>query len=388
MAKAGIEVRHRKGCRANDVGRCNCEPTYRASVYDKRAGKLIRKSFPSHAAAKTWRQDALVAVRRGELKATPATTVRAATEAWLTGAENGLILNRSGDPYKPSAVRAYRQSLRLRVWPRIGDRRMSDVARSDVQELVDELVAEGLSPSTVQCALLPLRALYRRALVRGEVSINPTTGIALPAIRGKRDRIASPKEAAALLAALPLDDRAVWATAVYAGLRRGELLALQWEDVDLTKNLIHVRRSWDIAEQKDVGPKSAVGRRKVPITSKLKSVLAEHRLATGRTTGFVFGDGDRPVSPSALTDRARAAWTAANETMADGADPLERITLHECRHTFASLMIAAGVNAKALSTYMGHANIGITLDRYGHLMPGNEDEAAGLLDAYLMSAGG
>ena len=63
------------------------------------------------------------------------------------------------------------------------------------------------------------------------------------------------------------------------------------------------------------------------------------------------------------------------------------ITLHESRHTFASLMIAAGVNAKALSAYMGHANIAITLDRYGHLMPGNEAEAAGLLDAYLARAG-
>jgi integrase len=62
---------------------------------------------------------------------------------------------------------------------------------------------------------------------------------------------------------------------------------------------------------------------------------------------------------------------------------LDRITLHECRHTFASLMIAAGVNAKALSTFMGHANISITLDRYGHLMPGSEAEAADLLDAYL-----
>ncbi len=62
------------------------------------------------------------------------------------------------------------------------------------------------------------------------------------------------------------------------------------------------------------------------------------------------------------------------------------ITLHECRHTFASLMIAAGVNAKALSTYMGHANIAITFDRYGHLMPGNEEQAAGLLDAYLERA--
>ncbi len=62
------------------------------------------------------------------------------------------------------------------------------------------------------------------------------------------------------------------------------------------------------------------------------------------------------------------------------------IGLYECRHRFASLMIAAGVNAKALSTCMGHANIATTLDRYGHLMPGNEDEAAQLLDAYLVRA--
>jgi integrase len=67
-------------------------------------------------------------------------------------------------------------------------------------------------------------------------------------------------------------------------------------------------------------------------------------------------------------------------------DALEPIGLHECRHTFASLMIAACVNAKALSTYMGHASVTITFDRYGHLMPGNEAEAAGLLDAYLERA--
>ena len=61
------------------------------------------------------------------------------------------------------------------------------------------------------------------------------------------------------------------------------------------------------------------------------------------------------------------------------------VSLHDCRHTFASLMIAAGVNAKALSTFMGHANTSITLDRYGHLLPGAEDEAAGLMDAYLQA---
>ncbi len=62
---------------------------------------------------------------------------------------------------------------------------------------------------------------------------------------------------------------------------------------------------------------------------------------------------------------------------------MQAIGYHEARHTYASILIAAGVNAKALSTYIGHASITTTLDRYGHLMPGNEDEATALVDAYL-----
>jgi integrase len=63
--------------------------------------------------------------------------------------------------------------------------------------------------------------------------------------------------------------------------------------------------------------------------------------------------------------------------------PLTPIGLHEARHTFASMAIAAGVNAKALTEYMGHASIETTFDRYGHLMPGNHEQAAALFDAYL-----
>ncbi len=85
--------------------------------------------------------------------------------------------------------------------------------------------------------------------------------------------------------------------------------------------------------------------------------------------------------------RAEVAWRQVSEERALRQEPgLEPIGLHESRHTFASLMIAAGVGAKALSTYMGHSSITITLDRYGHLFPGNENEAAALLDAYLVRA--
>ena len=98
----------------------------------------------------------------------------------------------------------------------------------------------------------------------------------------------------------------------------------------------------------------------------------------GRSDGLVFGKtATVPFDPGTVVRHADVAWKAAR---------LGRITMHEARHTFASYMIAAGVNAKALSAYMGHANISITLDRYGHLMPGNEDEAAGLLDDYLERA--
>ena len=112
----------------------------------------------------------------------------------------------------------------------------------------------------------------------------------------------------------------------------------------------------------------------------------------------MFGrDGERPFDHSSLRARASTAWRVAKiaplacdlDLARQAGRPIPehgRITLHECRHTFASLMIAAGVNAKALSTYMGHANIAITLDRYGHLMPGSEDEAAALLDGYLARA--
>ena len=370
----GIEIRHKRDCRAKGGGRCNCRPSFRASAWSPREGRLVRKSFASKAAAKAWRHDAMVARERGEL-ATPAKqTLREAAEAWLEGARAGTIRNRSGDSYKPAAIRGYEKALRLRVLPRFGDVKLSELRRIDVQDLVDEMLAAGLAGSTIDATISPLRAIYRYAVARNEVGTNPTRGLELPAIRSKPKRIATPAEAAKLLAALREGDRAIWATALYAGLRRGELRALRWECVDLAEGLISVERGWDDLE----GPidlKSKSGRRRVPVPAVLREMLLDHKLRIRRAAGLVFGqDGSTPFDPGKLTERADEDWGKAN---------LERITLHACRHTFASYMIAAGVNAKALSTYMGHANISITLDLYGHLMPGNEGEAAALLDRYL-----
>jgi integrase len=266
--------------------------------------------------------------------------------------------------------------MRIRVLPELGAVRLTDVRRPDLQEFADGLLAVGVDPSTIRTTFLPLRAIYRRAVARGEVAVSPCTGLELPAVRGRRERFASPEEAEAQVAAVPERDRAIWATAMYAGLRLGELRALRVDDVDLAGGVIRVERGYDAVEG-EIELKSGAGRRRVPIAAVLRDYLAEHLARTGRTgSDRCFGTtGIRPFDARKHQARADRAWREPG---------LERITPHECRHTFASLMIAARVNAKALQTFMGHSNIATTLDTYGHLMPGSsEDEAAGLLDAYL-----
>jgi integrase len=160
-----------------------------------------------------------------------------------------------------------------------------------------------------------------------------------------------------------------------AGLRRGELAALRWDDVDLKHNVLGVERSYDYDERAYRPTKSRYGVRKVPITRTLAPYLREHALRTGRRAGLVFGDTpDAPFAQNGPQRRADGAWEDAGH---------ERVTLHQCRHLFASRSIAAGINAHALCGYMGHSSIAVTYDLYGHMFPGNEAEAATLMDAYL-----
>ena len=119
-------------------------------------------------------------------------------------------------------------------------------------------------------------------MARGEIAVNPTTGLEMPAVRGGRERFASPEECARLLAALPERDSPLWATAMYAGLRRGELMALRVEDVDLAAGVIHVFQSWDVKE--GVIPTKTANRR-VPIAAVLRRYLAEHLLSWGGGRG-------------------------------------------------------------------------------------------------------
>ncbi|MCB8970354.1 MAG: site-specific integrase [Thermoleophilales bacterium] len=375
----GIRVRHARSCRSGGGGRCNCSPSYEASVYSPRDNRKIRKTFKVASEARSWRAHAKRAIDHGELRAGTSRTLRDAAEAWMESAERGEVRNRSGAPYKPSALRGYEQALRLRVLPEIGPKRLSAITTSDLQQLVDRWQAQGLPASTIRNTIKPLQAIYRRAKAREGLPVNPTRDLELPAPRPKEVEIVSPDQAAELLAAAPEQDRAMWATALYAGLRYGELRALRWENVDLATGTIRVVESWD-AKAGSIDPKTRTSRRTVPVPAALRECLLDHKLATGRECAdLVFGATvSRPLAANVVYRRADKAWKAAGLS--------GRLRLHQARHTYASFMIAAGVNAKALASYMGHSSIKVTFDLYGHLMPGSEAEAADLLDAFLERA--
>lgn len=387
MNTTGIIIRHSRTCaaQADRLARCTCSPSYRAEVYDRRSGAKIRKTFGNISEARGWRSDVVSSLRKGTMRAPTKTTLREAWKEWLEGAKAGTIRNRRQEPYKASTLRAYSQSITDHVLPELGSRRLHDIEQRDLQDLADRLLADGKDPSTIRNAINPVRVIFRRAIRDKQLVINHASGLELPAAAGRRDRIASPEEGAELIESLAERDRALWATAMYAGLRRGELMALRIEDVDLAGGTIRVERSYDPKGRVFTTPKSRAGTRRVPIAAGLRSYLVSHKLRLGWGEGLLFGaTPERPFTDSNVRRRAETAWKAENKTRAaEGRPLLVPIGLHECRHTFASLMIAAGVNSKALSTYMGHSSVTITLDRYGHLMPGNEEESASLLDAYL-----
>ncbi|HET7590990.1 MAG TPA: site-specific integrase [Solirubrobacterales bacterium] len=372
---AAPRKRHTRTCASRKGGTCRCDGGWEAAVYSPRDGKKIRKTFPQKGEASSWQADAKRALDQGALRAAGPTTLKEAADTWLEGAEKGTILNRSGNRFKPSTLRGYRRDLREHLIPRFGAKRLTAITTADIQALVDELQEKEVPASTIRNRVRPLQVIYRRAKARDGIAVDPTDGLELPAPDEAEVEIVSPEVAARLVDAVPEDDQAIWATALEAGLRYGEIRALRRSRLDFAAGEIDVKRSWDPYEG-DIEPKTKGAKRRVPMPARLRARLLAHleRQGPRPADALVFGE-DEPFNAEKLYRTADAAWKAAGIT--------ERLRLHMSRHSYASFLIAAGANAKTLSVLMGHASIQITFDRYGHLMPGAMQEAVDLLDTFL-----
>jgi integrase len=198
----------------------------------------------------------------------------------------------------------------------------------------------------------------------------------------------SPDRDPRLIAALDEEYRPLWATAMYAGVRCGEMRALRVENLDLQLKHIAIRHGWD-QYAGEIEPKSEKGKRTTVIIKLLYELLVGHLQRTGRTgSDLVFGrTATSPFNINTIHSCARRAWEAARqredeESVIPDGERIRAIGLHECRHSAVSHMLDAGITNDKVSKFMGHSSITVTIDRHGHLLPGGEAEAAALLDAY------
>jgi integrase len=353
--------------------------SYEAAVFDKRTGKKRRKSFPTLAAARSWRAEALRKVEQDTMPAANSRTLERAAQAFLAGIADGSIRDRKESIYKAGTCRTYEIQLRRQVLPHLGGLRLHEITRRDVRRLVKALRAEGLSDVTIKHALDPVHAIYRGAIEEGEVDFDPCAGLTWPKRKKPEVRVVPPAMVEGFLQAVEPRDRALWATAFFAGLRRGELRALRVEDVDLPNGEIHVRRSWD-NKAGEVEPKSDAGFRTVPIVEQLRGYLADHLIDNKpAASAYIFGrTAEKPFAPTSVTNRARKAWAALE---------VEPVGLHAARHTFASILIDAGIsNVEVIARLMGHSSATVTLNVYAHMFPAAADEVRAKVGDYLARA--
>jgi integrase len=385
----GIRVRHSRSCASTEGRKCSCNPSYEAWVYDKRTNTKRRRTFTGRGAltaAKAWRRDASPLVVKGALVQSSGLTLQQAWDDWVGKAEAGEILSRHKRPYKGSTLRGYRSDMKEYVLDDFGAHRLSELTADDFQNLVERLIGKGLSGQKVRNVLVPCQALYRR--YRRQVMSDPTDGLDLPEGAERRERAAAPKEATELLEPLADDVAAIYATAFYAGLRRGELRALRVSNLRGLDGegvaAISVEHSWDDYDG-EVDPKSRAGAREVPVPATLRTILADHVKRTKRSgNDFVFGRAaDKAFTPTHIRKLAAKAWETANVERAEKELPaLVPIGLHEARHSYSSYLDAAGIPETRADRYMGHSNPSVA-NRYRHQLDGQLLEDAATLEAYL-----
>jgi len=298
----------------------------------------------------------------------------------------------------PTTYLRYEGLLRHQVLPHIGVIRLSKLRPLHVQHLYARLHEAGradgrggLSPRTLLHVHRVLSEALEQAVRWQIVHRNVCQAVEAPQPRRAEMRVLTPEQARRLLEVAEADD-SVYGHAVilalHSGLRLGELLGLTWQDVDLERGCVTVRRALQhLASDGPVfrEPKTARGDRTIPLgpsavdaLRRLRYRQVEKSLALAsayRDHRLVF------VSPQGTHLSGFALRRAFYRLLLEAGLP--RIRFHDLRHTHASLLLARGVHPKIVSERLGHASIAITLDIYSHVLPNLQEEAARDLDAWL-----
>lgn len=299
-------------------------------------------------------------------------TVGEWVERWL---RDDVKPNRS-----PNTYALYETMWRMHAARVIGNVALEVFDVPDVERLYRTLRENGVSSAVMQRVAVVLSRAFEVGIRRRAYSrANPFRLVEKPAHRAKESRALSADEARSFVLAAR-EDRffALWLLLLSSGLRLGEALALKWSDVDLddgivmvTKSLVEVGGACSLTETK-----TRSSRRRVEIGAAVVTALREHRKAPPADSVFVFTNsaGGHPRRSNLRQRHFEPICERAG---------LEGLTIHGLRHSMTSLALAAGVQPKVVAERLGHSTTRLTLDRYGHVLPGLQRAAADEIDAIL-----
>jgi integrase len=270
----------------------------------------------------------------------------------------------------------------------IGERPLQKLRPADLATFYATLARdEGLAPRTVRSVHVILHQALERAKIWGVIRDNPADLAKPPRPAGGETPMLQPDQAAVLLERLrgkPLF--LIASLGLATGMRRNEMLALRWRDINLDGSRLTIEQSLEQTRALGVrtkAPKTERGRRTIALPAHIVTELRQHwreqqeqRLGMGLGKApddspvFAAADG-RHLSPNAITKRWPRAMAAIG---------MPAVTLHSLRHTHASMLIAKGVDILTISRRLGHSSPTITLGVYGHLIHGTDDRAAAIMD--------
>jgi integrase len=353
------------------------------------SGKRLRhwqSGFTSEKLAQAALNEALVARQRNTFKKPSRETLGAFLDRWLLAIRSNL---------RPTTIGAYEWAVNKHIKPRIGHVRLADVSTSRLNQFYGDLRAAGLGDRSVRYAHVTLRKALGDAQRWEDLDRNPAALAQAPGSGSKREMRTWGAEEMRTFLFAAREDRLAGAFTLIAttGLRRGELLGLRWQDLDLRAGWLQVVQSLTVVRYKLMisQPKTERSRRMVALDPGTVQALAAHRvrmMEERRLTRlpaiapqdlvFTTMDGD-PVHPETFADTFDHYVRAAG---------LPRLTLHGLRHSHATMALRAGLHPKVIQERLGHSSIGVTMNTYAHAIPALQSEAAAKVADLIFQDGG
>lgn len=364
-------------------------------VVDAPPDPLTGKRRQTRLTAPTKREldDKVTAAKHSVKSGTYVTRVGTTVREFLIGADGDggwLALHKAR--IRPSTYSSYRSQIELYILPSLGSIALQKLAPGDINALYTKLLDQKrahtetkLTPRTVRYVGSVLRQALGVALKQGLITRNPADAATPPKSQRPQIDTWSSQQVSMFLSEARKDTyRAAWILEATTGLRRGELLGLRWEDVDLERGRLHIRQTL-IEFDKAVHisePKTAAGRRVVVLTTSAVRELKAHKesqayrckdIDTYGDLVFVSSHGT-PIRPRNFYRRFREIAEAAK---------LPPIALHGLRHASATMQLQEGVHPKIVQERLGHSTISLTMDTYSHAIPDMQKDAVDAIERSL-----